>query len=522
MRTEDAHRAGHDDEPASRLAAIVQSSTDAIIGKTLDGVITSWNVGAQDVYGYTAEEIIGHNIAELVPPDRADELAEILARLRRGERVSHFETKRVRKDGTVGDVSVSVSPILDATGAIIGAAAVARDITEQRLAAAQIRAYQEHIHRAERMETVGQLAGGIAHDFNNLLGAIAGFADLITRETDDQAAVTHDAREILTTAQRAAHITRQLLALSRRVPTDPETVDLNALITDIRPLLTAGLGGPITVRLGLSAGLPAVYADPGQLEQVLLNLSVNARDAMPRGGTLTIATASTHLGDEAVGRLGQDIAPGDYVELTTTDTGTGMSPEVAARIFEPFFTTKAIDRGTGLGLSTVHGIVTQAGGAITVESEPGVGTVFRVFLPTAGAAMPRVPAPSGPADIESAGGTSATILVADDQAAVLRATSRILRLGGYTTLEAGNAPEALALLISHDVQLLVTDSLMPGMSGIDLAEDAEHLRPGLPVLHMSGYVPVDAGQEKPFIQKPFTAETLLAKVQAMLQAPAAR
>ena len=503
-------------ELTSRLAAIVQSSTDAIIGKTLDGVITSWNAGAQDIYGYTAEEMIGRNISELVPPDRADELAEILARVRRGERVSHFETKRIRKDGTIGDVSVSISPILGDDGTITGAAAVARDITEHNRADAQIRTFQDHIHRAGRLETVGQLAGAVAHDFNNLLGAIIGLADLVTQETADEAAVKRDAREIFAAAQRAAQLTRQLLALSRRAPAEPETVNLNTVITDIRPLLTAGLGGAIAMRLDLAAGLPDIYADPGRLGQILLNLSVNARDAMPQGGTLTIATTSRYLSDQAAGRLGQHIRPGQYVEVTVTDTGTGMSPEVVSRIFEPFFTTKEIDRGTGLGLSTVYGIVAQAGGAITVDSQPGAGTVFRVFIPAVGTAVRDEPTPVASAAPAVAGAIGETILVADDQPALLHAASRILRLSGYTTLEAGSGPEALALLMSHDVQLLLTDSLMPGMSGTDLAENAEHLKPGLPVLHMSGYIPADADQQQSFVQKPFTAEILLAKVHAML------
>ncbi len=520
--TEDErHVTAPDDwQTAARLAAIVESSADAIIGLTLDGTITSWNAAATSMYGYTAAEITGRSIATIIPPDRAGELAEILDRIRR-DHVEHYETTRLRKDGTPIEVSVSASPIRDPTGVIAGAATIARDITERNRAEAQIRAYQDEIHRAERLETVGQLAGGVAHDVNNMVGAIIGFTELITTETDNRAAVLHDARQILATAQRAGRLTKELLILSRRLPAQPKTINPNTLIAGIHELLAASIGSHITLRLDLADDAPDIYTDPGRIEQALLNLAVNARDAMPDGGTLTIATASTHLTDQGARHVGSGIHPGHYATLTVTDTGTGMSPEVAARAFEPFFTTKELASGTGLGLSTVHSVITQAGGAVIIISEPGSGTTFHIFIPaTAAPAVLDVPAPARPAD-----GTAArqTILVADDEPAVLQATTRILQYGGYATLEAATAYEALTLLISHDVQLLLTDSLMPGMSGIALAENVAHLRPGLPVLHMSGYTPPHLADEKrTFIQKPFTAETLLGKVREMLETQPAR
>ena len=505
-------------QATSRLAAIVESSTDAIIGTTLDGIITSWNPAATATYGYTAEEITGHDIAEIIPPDRPAELPEIWGQIRRGQCVDHFETTLVRKDGTVIDVSISVSPIHDAAGTITGAATVARDITERNRAADQIRAYQDQINRAERLETVGQLAGGIAHDVNNMVGAIIGFAELITTETDNRAAVIHDAKLILASAQRAGRLTKELLTISRRLPAQPKTIKPNTLITGIRGLLAASIGSHITLQLDLAADAPDIYADPGRIEQALLNLAVNARDAMPDGGTLTIATASSRLTDQGARHVGSGIHPGHYAKLAVTDTGTGMSPEVAARAFEPFFTTKELASGTGLGLSTVHGIITQAGGTVILTSEPGAGTTFYIFIPaTAAPAVLNVPAPADGTAVKQ------TILVADDEPAVLQATTRILQYGGYATQEATSGYEALTLLLSsNDVQLLLTDSLMPGMSGIVLADTVANLRPGLPILHMSGYTPPHLGDERIFIQKPFTAETLLSKVREMLETQPAR
>ena len=507
----------------SRLAAIVEFSTDAIFSLAMDGIITTWNPAAADMYGYTAAEITGRSVTKLVPPGRAREPASVLDQIRRKQRVQHFETQHVRKDGALIDVSVSVSPILDASETVTGAAAVARDITDRNRAAAQIRVYQDQIHRAERLETVGQLAGNIAHDFSNMIGAIIGFAGLITRETADRGAVAQDARQILVTAQRAARLTKELLVISRRLPNEPQTVNTSTLIAGLRDLLDASTGPQVTLRLDLGADTPDTYADPGRIEQALLNLAINARDAMPDGGTLTIATTRTHLSDRAARQLGRGIEPGDYAELTVTDTGTGMSPEVAARAFEPFFTTKERAHGTGLGLSTVREVIAQAGGTIAVKSEPGAGSSFHIFLPAATAAVSRmlvVPAPAPPADDIAA---RRTILVADDEPAVLQATARILRQGGYATLEAPSGYEALTLLIANQVHLLLTDVVMPGMSGIVLADTAENLRPGLPVLHMSGYTPASPADEKRlFIRKPFTADTLLSKIRETLDARPAR
>ncbi len=516
-------KARADFEATSRLAAIVGSSADAIIGTTLDGVITSWNAGAEQEYGYARDEIIGRSVSALYPPDRADELAPILDGIRRGERVEHFETKRARKDGTILDVSISVSPIRDASGAVAGASAVIRNMTERNRLEAHRRALEHQLHQSERLESLGQLAGGVAHDFNNLLAVIMNFAAFAAEETTDKPAARADIEQIQAAAQRAARITKQLLIVGRRQAAQPETLGLNAIVADTHDLLSSAVGAGIEIRVDPAADLPTIEADRAQVEQVLLNLAVNARDAMPQGGTLTIETSLAEL-DERQARSRPGVSPGRYAELAVSDTGTGMSGEVKAHIFEPFFTTKPVGQGTGLGLATVYGIVTGAGGSTSVFSEEGVGTTFRLLFPATGAAAPATPT----VDIPDARGNGQTILVVDDEQPVLELTSRILRQNGYATIEADTFDLALSLASSQDFQLLLTDSVMPGMSGPTLAERVLKLRPGLPVLYMSGYSAEalsarrihDEGAE--FIQKPFTRHTLLEKVDAALSTPPKR
>ena len=334
-------------ELRSLLAAIVESSVDAIISKTLDGVITTWNTGAENIYGYPADEIIGHDISEIFPPERSDELPTILALLRRGKVIGSFETKRRRKDGTIIDVSVAISPIRDAAGVVVGAASVARDVSERNRANTARLATEKQLQQAQRMETVGQLAGGIAHDFNNLLSTMMGFTSFVAEATTQQPELHADVEQIQEAVQRAAELVKQLLLFSRQTPARPAEVDITAIIKDADDLLAASVR-EVDLRFQLGESLPLILADRAQLEQVVFNLAVNARDAMPHGGTLTISTAETELTDEDVLRQ-QDLRPGHYVELTVSDTGTGHGAEVAARIFEPFFTTKPTGKGTGLG-----------------------------------------------------------------------------------------------------------------------------------------------------------------------------
>lgn len=379
-----ADRDGTGDElqPSWRLAAIVDSSPDAILGGTIDGVITFWNASAARIMGYSADEVIGRRVADLVPPVRAGELAHVMRQLRAGKRVEPYDTQRRRKDGTLVDLSVSVSPILDASGTVVGAATVAREITERKRAEADRRALENQVQQAERMETMGQLTSGIAHDFRNLLSVIVAYAE---RAEDLAGAGDPELRgtlgEIRVAADRAVTLTDDLLAFSGRAQARPEVIDLNALIAGLRDLLTVALDGRAELVFRPSrTERPAVLGDRGRLEQVLLNLAVNARDAMAAGGTLTISTRHVQFYGDQAGR-NPAIRPGRYAELAVSDTGTGMSEEVLSRIFDRFFTTKPPVTGTGLGLSTVHGIITEAGGAIDVDSAVGRGTAFRIYLP---------------------------------------------------------------------------------------------------------------------------------------------
>jgi len=523
MRAGSTAPAASEGEPRDRLAAIVDSSDDAIIGKTLDGVVTSWNAAAARMYGYTADEMIGSSISRLLPPDRAHELEQILGRLRAGERIDHYETRRVRKDGVVIDVSVSVSPVQDADGVVVGAATVARDVTERHRAEAARQAMA-------RLETVGQLAAGVAHHFNNQLGIILGYADLVARGVGDRPDVLADVQLIREAAERAALLTRELLIASRRDLARPEVVDLNEVIAGVRELITAAVGGDVRLRFQHAAALPAVLADPGRLELALLILVVNARQATPPGGTVTIATGLADLGAVRAGVPG-DVRPGRYVELTVSDTGTGMSPDVAARIFEPFYTTKPPGQGTGLGLSAVQEVVQQAGGAIRVDSAEGAGTVFHVYLPARGAPGRAEPAGAAPARARNGARPSGpehgeAILVVDDEPAMLAATARILREHGYSTFEASSGEQALSLASGHDVRLLLTDCVVRRTSGPELAARVRKLRPAARVVYMSGGATLPDGQQgagPPLapLRKPFTAQSLIDVVRAALDAPAA-
>jgi two-component system cell cycle sensor histidine kinase/response regulator CckA len=504
-------------EKASTLAAIVESSEHAIIGKTLDGIVTSWNPGAEKLYGYRAEEVIGRSVTTVFPPGHIGDLAPILDKLRRGE-AAEFETRRRRKDGTIVDVSVSVTPVCDTTGIVTAAAAVARNITERVRLETERRAMERHLHQSERLESLGQLAGGIAHDFNNLLAIIMNYAGFVTEEAAGNSAVQADVKQIQDAADRAARITRQLLIVGGRDAPQPELLDPAAIVGDVRELLATALGAGIELRVAAGDGLPAIRADRGQVEQVLLNLAVNARDAMPEGGTLTVMTRAVEL-TERPAWLRPGISPGRYAELTVTDTGCGMNPDTSARIFDPFFTTKPVGRGTGLGLATVRSVVTRLGGDITVDSKEGGGTTFRVLLPAA--------TTTGAASVTPAVGTGRgkgqgqTVLVVDDELPVLQLTARILRQNGYAAMEAGTCQEALSLAASRDPQLLVTDSVMPHMSGSTLADRITAMKPAIRVLYMSGHSgellsqPTGPGRE--FIQKPFSPQDLLDKVHSILE-----
>jgi two-component system cell cycle sensor histidine kinase/response regulator CckA len=492
----------------SRLAAVVESSADAIWGMTLDGVVTSWNTGAEHMFGYSRQEMAGTSVAGIALPEPI--LADTLGALRAGEPVVRTESSGERKDGTIIQLAYTISPIRDDGGAVTGAAAVASDVTEHNRAEADRRALEHRLRQSERLESLGQLASGITHDFNNLLAAIMNYA-AFAEETTEKPEVRADIQQIQSAAERAARLTGQLLIFARAEPTQPLPLDLNAIVEEIHNLLSRSIGAHIELMVEPAAALPAIEADRGQLEQVLLNLAINARDAMPGGGTLTIKTGSAEL-DQAYADAHPGTRPGRHVELTVADTGTGMSAEVISRVFDPFFTTKPEGQGTGLGLSTVYGIIAGVGGSISVQSAEGAGTTFRLYFPAAAAA-----AAADPAAAHASAGDGQTILVVDDEPAVLAAAARVLRQNGYATLEAAGYDQAVALAASHQVQLLLTDSVMPRMSGVALAERITELKPGIPVLYMTGYSAVPAEGQPAKIQKPFTPQTLLEAVALALQ-----
>jgi two-component system cell cycle sensor histidine kinase/response regulator CckA len=745
------------------LATIVESSGDAIIGKDLDGNITSWNKGAVEILGYTAGEMIGTSIMRLIPEDRHDEERHILEQIRKGQRLNHFETRRLTRDGRLIDVSLTSSPITGADGTVVGGStvlrdvseynraeaarrtsesryrtlfdyapdgiiisdaqgiyldvnarlcemlgytrdeligmdasrivvrselahvqpaldtivktadyhrewqlqrkdgsvfvadvigtlmpdgnplAMVRDVTERDAAAAAVRSAEERmrfaleaagvgiwdmdfesgalkwsesfvlhhglkrgvaggavedvierihpqdretvvhamrsvnqaateftleyraiwpdgmirwlngagriivgqhgepvravgvsldvtarhileaqLQQSQKMEAVGQLAGGVAHDFNNLLTAVLGFSRLVRDSLDEDDPRIADIDEVIQAGVRATALTKQLLAFSRKEVIKPVAVDVNSLIENTHTMLRRLIGEDIEVVLALGSGVAPIYADPGQLDQVLMNLAVNARDAMPNGGRLTIETANVDL-DASFGSKHGPVEAGSYVMLAVSDTGIGMTEEVRARLFEPFFTTKERGRGTGLGLSTVFGIVKQNGGYVYVYSEPEHGATFKIYFPRLVAGAPNVVLRSG----MSIPPGSETVLLVEDEEAVRLLVRLILQNMGYRVLVAGNPPEAEALFARYGQEIdgLITDVIMPGGSGPTLFESLSRTKPNLRVLYMSGYTD-DAmfrrgrlGEGVTFLQKPFAAEALLRTLREVLDAP---
>jgi two-component system cell cycle sensor histidine kinase/response regulator CckA len=401
-------------------------------------------------------------------------------------------------------------------------AELVREIAERKLGEEALRASEEQLRQSQKLESVGQLAGGIAHDFNNLLTVINGNSDLLLRRLDDEKQ-RERVEEIKRAGERAAQLTRQLLAFSRKQILQPVVLDLNHVVPDVGKMLRRLIGEGIDLITALDPGLGQVDADPGQIEQVLMNLAINARDAMPKGGKLTIQTANVYL-DESYVRTHAAVKPGPYVMLAVSDTGHGMDAETQARIFEPFFTTKEKGKGTGLGLSTVYGIVKQSGGNICVYSEVGRGTTFKIYLPCVGeAAEPH--AQAAPQSITPQG--VETVLLVEDDEIVRKLAREILELNGYGVLTAADGGEALSLCEHHEgpIHLLLTDVVMPQMSGREVAERATALRPAMKVLYMSGYTDdsiihhgvLDAGVA--FLEKPFTPDAMARKVREVLDDP---
>ncbi|MET8147493.1 response regulator [Actinoplanes sp. NPDC049668] len=488
-------------ENKSAHAAIVESSEDGIFTIDLEGTITTWNDSAARISGLTASEVLGRDVTMLVMPELAKIVPSLLARLAAGERVSVLDTRRVRKDGTFYDVSTSVSPVRGQDGAVVGSAIISRDITAQKH-------LLERSAGAERLESLGQLAGGIAHDFNNLLAIILNYVDFALEHATDPD-LRNDLLRARDGGERARNLTRQLLLFARQESANAELIDLNAVIGETRALLERTIGAHIDLLAHTAERPLTVRADRSRLEQILLNLVINARDAMPGGGMIVMAAGAVDLPDDPDRR--PPLAAGSYAQLQVTDTGSGMSPEIAARIFEPFFSTKAKQHGTGLGLATVYGIVTEAGGTVTVTSEPGAGTTFHILLPLADTEEPAPAGTSAPLPR----GDGRHILLAEDDIEVRRVASRILERHGYRVATAGHGRAALDQLGRAPFDLLITDVIMPEMSGLELIDEVRRWYPAMPVLLVSGYAEDIAKVHRlraegvPMIHKPFTARELL-------------
>jgi PAS domain S-box-containing protein len=493
-----AHRALQESE--ARFRGAFQATSIGISLSTLEGHLVQANDRLAELLGYDHGELLRLNWRLLMDPDEMESLHEPTQQLLRGERDHYIREVRLRrKDGTEAWAQLGVSLVRDYADEPVHYVSYVEDVSQRHSLELQLR-------QAQKMEAVGRLAGGIAHDFNNLLTAISGYADFLINGLDDERLRRH-AEEIRRASQRAASLTGQLLAFSRRQVLQPRVIDLNAVVTDMEMMLRRLIGEDVELVTRLEADLGSVRADPTQVEQVIINLAVNARDAMIQGGSLTIETANVQLDDR------------DAVELRLTDTGVGMTADERLRLFDPFFTTK--EAGTGLGLATVYGIVEQSGGAIEVDSAPGLGTSFRITLPRVYDAVDH-PAPLPPGAVPRSG--TETILLVEDEAVVRRLVAEILESNGYSVLQAADGPSALELLRrrSKHVDVLLTDVVMPGMSGPEVAQAVTAMQPGTHVLYMSGYTGSAIDQHGlleegvAFLQKPFTADELAQAIRALL------
>ncbi len=500
-----------------RYRSLIETARDAIFTLSVDGTVTSLNPAFEAITGWPVAEWIAKPYAPLVHPDDLPLALQMVERVLRGETPPPYEVRIRSKAGHDVTGEFTVTPQVE-DGKVTGVLGIARDITERKQ-------LEEQLRQAQKMEAVGRLAGGVAHDFNNILTAINGYSELLSKGMDERNPHHRYVEEISKAGNRAASLTRQLLAFSRKQVLQPLVLDLNTAVADIEKMLRRLIGEHIELRTVRQDTLGFVKADPGQMEQVLLNLTINARDAMPDSGTLTIETANVTL-DQGSARLDADIKPGDYVMLAISDTGVGMTDEIKRHLFEPFFTTKAKGKGTGLGLATCFGIVKQSGGHITVESQPGKGTTFRIYLPRVGETTPVAPASGPGAATALPRARNETVLLVEDEPSVRRLASLELRELGYNVMEAAGGDEALQLARQRGVQgvdLLLTDVVMPQMSGKELADKILATHPRTKVLFISGYTDDVLGQkdisnrEAALLQKPFNRSSLAHKVREVLE-----
>ncbi|MGZ6970168.1 MAG: ATP-binding protein [Thermoanaerobaculia bacterium] len=494
-----------------RIRALIENAIDAIYVLNPDGTVLEVNRAAEMLQGRPRAEIIGSPLMEAVSPEEREKVGKAFQETLSHGSIHGLETLAFRADGKSVPIEISASVVQVGDRHLVNA--IVRDVSARHQT-------EEQLRQSQRMEAIGQLAGGVAHDFNNLLTVIIGYTELLALRADIQAAARGEIGEIRNAAERAAVLTRQLLTFSRKQVLEPVVFSINELIVNLEKMLGRLIGEHLNLVTRLDPFLGNVCADRGQLELVIMNLAVNARDAMPNGGRLTIETANADLdGSYAQGHV--TVQPGPYVMVAVSDTGTGMDAETQARIFEPFFTTKEKGKGTGLGLSTVYGIVKQSEGNIWVYSEPGKGTTFKVYLPRVDESLLRPASKTLPAATVDG---HETILVVEDDAAIRALTRQILEKYGYRVLDAPNGSEAERLVTGHPekIDLLLTDLVMPDMAGTELATRLLAKRPGLRVVLMSGYTDhaidrnglLESGRA--FLQKPFTPAMLLRKIRDVL------
>ncbi|MGH9432301.1 MAG: PAS domain S-box protein, partial [Terriglobia bacterium] len=506
-------------ESELRKGAILESALDAIVTLDFTGRVLEFNSAAEKTFGRLRDEVLGENASEVIfanatRDDQPFEVTDPVAWSHPNLRGRRFEITARRADGTPFPAELAITSVELPGRSII--TVYLRDLTDRK-------ALEKQLWHSQKLEAVGRLAGGVAHDFNNILTVIEGYSDLLLMDMPESAPARRGIEEIRKAGERAASLTRQLLAFSRRQVLAPQVIDVNDVISNVNKMLRRLIGEDIDLVTVLRPGLSSIKADPGQIEQVLMNLVVNGRDAMPRGGVLTVETESVEVDETAARRLGVAIMPGEYVVLAVTDQGCGMDAETQSHIFEPFFTTKEQGKGTGLGLATVYGIVKQSGGFIWVYSEPGQGSTFKVYLPAVRDAAPagRSMAP----ELRPAGGHE-TVLLVEDEDALRFMVREVLSAAGYNVLEATEGDEALKIARRHElpIDLMLTDVVMPRMNGHELAEKLECLHPETRVLFMSGYTGSAIVQhgilssDELFIQKPFTPSSLMKKVRGILDA----